>query len=303
MGTSENDKETLMPAKTIKFAFRGLMVLNDQTDAVGNKFMEIGFFDARLGATGDHSQMGDMTGDSDVHVPRILTMEDGLLSAVFDFRNRRELGVVRNWELEVTKPLQPQVILRKPELTLDRKNKTATNKSDFRFIIDLEGQDMHSLGLSGLISTSNLLMVLKVRFGEFFTRMHSATLDRETVVGGGLPIPYGYAAAVTGCDITFDDNGGGVNLNAVVGSTKRFITSFSPKPDRDTIFEISNSPPDVLTGGPIPRDARNHFHMYYDKLFIDDPTTQFDFLVLGEPPAPDPSLCGVTWLSQRPDPL
>ena len=42
--------------------------------------------------------------------------------------------------------------------------------------------------------------------------------------------------------------------------------------------------------------------MYYDKLFK-NPVREFDLITEDQAPAPDPTLCGVTYLGLRSDPL
>ena len=104
-----------------------------------------------------------------------------------------------------------------------------------------------------------------------------------------------------GCDIEFED-GGGVALKAG-GSTGATVFNFEPDNDGRTVYEISNGPPDVPAEEPIPLDAPNHFHMYYDKLFKNARLDRFDLLTDDQAPAPDPTVCGVTYLGLRQDPL
>jgi hypothetical protein len=111
--------------------------------------------------------------------------------------------------------------------------------------------------------------------------------------------PYGATAAVVGCDIEFG-LGGGVKLMAG-GSDGSIVYDFNH--DEDTVYEISNGPPDVPVETAIPLDAPGHFHMYYDKLFKSQRRDQFDLLADDRAPAPDPVLCGVTYLGRRQDSL
>ena len=283
-----------MPTKTIKFAFRGLMMFNyQQDDATGKNFMEIGFLDARIASPGGGGHMGH-TPPSAVHVPRILTMEDGLLASVFDLRGSPALGLVREWELDVVS--DTGVELEGPE-NFDRTvPPDANTKRYFRWITDFEGADLHDRDLTSEIRTSNLLLVLTVRHGKFFTKMVSPPLSKEKNEGDSEE--YGFAAAVTGCDITFDEAGGnGIKLRAV--GDNNFVTTFNPKDGVDTIYEFSNAPPDVPADAPVPVGEGNHFHMYYDKLFIKPPTEQFEIFETHPRPSPDPATCGVGLLSRR----
>jgi len=110
---------------------------------------------------------------------------------------------------------------------------------------------------------------------------------------------YGKSAAVIGCDITFEDTG---TLKLMAGgSTGAVVKEFIADPG--TIYEISNAPPDVPFDAPTPPTAPGHFHMYYDRLFNRPPSDQFDLSRDDGAPAPDPTLCGVTFLSMRRDPL
>lgn len=285
-----------MPTTTT-IVFRGLMIFNYQQDAAGKNYMEIGFLDARTVAPDEHSHPGH-TAEHSIHIPRILTMTNGILASVFDLRKLDELGVVRDWELVVTDSSQTDVTLNGSD-DLDRtKDPTSATEKNFRWITDLEGPDMHKGDLKKDIGTRNLLLVLTVRHGEFSTKMISPKLDKIDVATSAQ-VPYGFAAAVTGCEITFNGN---IPVKLMAGSVAKPAFEFTVTPN--TIFEISNSPPDVPTDAPIAIGEGSHFHMYYDKLFIKrPPPVQFDFVESGGAPSPDPALCGVTYLSQRNDPL
>jgi hypothetical protein len=255
--------------------FRGLMVFHRLGD-----FMEIGFLDAPG------------------HVPRILTMKGGILASVFDLRTRPELRKVRNWGLEVTNPLQPTATTFTEGESFDRL--THRNPRDFRWIADLEARDLFGRNLSAELNTSQLLLVLYVRHGEFYTKMKSPLLTRKTIKTDA-EVAYGSMAAVTGCDIKFDTG----TLKLVAGGTGGTVAfRFTEGVDQDTIYEFSNSPPDVPLDKPTPPDEGGHFPMYYDHLFITQPDDAFK-LVKSEDtdPAPDPALCGATLLGSRTDPL
>ncbi|HEX5701710.1 MAG TPA: hypothetical protein VFX97_00665 [Pyrinomonadaceae bacterium] len=282
---------------TIKIVFRGLMVLNYQRDqAASRNYMEMGFLDALPHANG-HGR-GDHTSHSMVHIPRILTMKGGILTSVIDLRlDRPELGTVRNWELSVTNSAQNNTTLRNNSVaqfdrTVDPATANQATREDFRWIIDFEARDMHDRRLTPEIGTRKLLLVLLVRNGDFFTKFHSPELTQRK--GTGTPTPFGYVAAATGCDISF--NAGG-NVRLMAGSTEVFVFN-----DPDAIYEISNAPPDVLPDAPTPL-GQSHFHMYYDGLFIKPPADQISFIADDLAPGPDPALCGLTSLGQREDPL
>jgi hypothetical protein len=300
----------------VTIVFRGLMVLHKQGDT-----MEIGFVDALYKPTEEHVHDGDAVDHPDhppthapVHVPRILTTKDGVLSSIFDLRNRPELGPVRNWSLVVDKPattdtpvrlFQPDPSGEDPsgETTIDAFNRKIegpgqNSERDFRWITDLEASDFHNRDLSLEINTRQFLLVLYVRQGEFYTRLRSPKLQQRRLTPTRMA-PYGRTAAVVGCDITFDI-GGGVKLMAG-GSRGARVFDFTP--DDGTIYEISNGPPDVPAEGPTDPDEPGHFHMYYDKLFKSPRREQFDLVTDDLAPAPDPTLCGVVYLGQRQDPL
>lgn len=284
--------------------FRGLMVLHRHGDT-----MEIGFVDGLYNPSDEHEHTGT-PGTHDhaanhnhgaVHIPRILATKNGVLSEIFDLRNRPELGTVRNWSLEVTNPTPPG-----PRVTLrqhDPFDRTATGsgdnfEKDFRWITDMEGGDLHDRDLSLEINTRQFLFVLYVPHGTFYTHLKSPVLRRKRR-SSPLIEDYGPIAAVVGCDIEFGA-GGGVTLKAG-GSTGATVYNFDH--DGGTVYEISNGPPDVPAEDPIPLDAPNHFHMYYDKLFKNSRLDRFDLLTEDQAPAPDPTVCGVTYLGTRRDPL
>ena len=289
----------------ITIVFRGLMVLHKHEDT-----MEVGFIDALSNPSEQQAQADAMNAmnpadHSAVHVPRILTTKDGVLSAIFDLRNRPELGVVRDWTLVVD---DPGGGARSAGATLSESStflRTGTGSGssferDFRWITDLEGPDLHNRDLSLDINTRQFLFVLYVPYGEFYTRLRSPGLTRR-LMGSSSPVevPYGPAAAVVGCDIPVSA-GGTVKLMAGGASG---ATVFTFVPDEGTVYEISNGPPDVPVEEPLPIDAPGHFHMYYEKLFRRPFREQFDLFKDDRAPAPDPALCGAVYLGQRRDPL
>jgi hypothetical protein len=291
--------------KTITIVFRGLMVLHKHLDT-----MEIGFVDALYNPAEEHAQTGPVTNHADhpvghpanhsaAHVPRILTTKDGVLSAIFDLRNRPELGSVRSWTLEVEDPVGPTASLFQSSSFNRTIDGSGTSfERDFRWITDLEARDLHDRDLSLDINTRQFLLVLYVRNGEFYTRLRSPQLKRRRLRDPQEESFYGPTAAVVGCDIKVGDAG---SVKLMAGGING-ATVFTFVPDDGTIYEISNSPPDVPVEEPNSIDAPGHFHMYYDKLFS-RPRDQFDLLMDDLAPAPDPTLCGVVYLGRRQDPL
>jgi hypothetical protein len=290
---------------TITIVFRGLMVLNKQPNG-----MEVGFVDALYkpgerhvhadGSNGAaHQEEGDdpfedTIEDEPVHVPRILTVKNGVLASILDLRTRPELGTVRNWQLVVTNPVQPNVTTAQTVGAFNRLTHAAD--TDFRWITDLEQSPLHDRLLTAEINTRGLLLVLYVPSGNFYTRLKSPPLRlRKSGRDAGV---YGCNASVIGCDINVAP-GGTVKLVAG-GTTGAEVFEFTP--DANTVFEISNGPPDVPIEEPVPLDAPGHFHMYYEKLF-NPPCDTFDFRMEDRAPAPDPTLCGVVFLGRRSDPL
>jgi hypothetical protein len=284
--------------------FRGLMVLHKHADT-----MEIGFVNALYNPSEEQNGNGtpahDHNGDNHpahathhgaVHIPRILTTKNGVLSSILDLRYRPELGKVRNWSLVVTNASRRGATLRQA-VSFNRLDPGA-DETDFRWITDMEAADLHGRDLSLDINTRQFLLVLYVRNGEFYTRLKSPVLRRR----GSNPTrlePYGASAAVVGCDIEFEEHGG---VQLVAGGPDGSIV-FDFEHGEDIVYEISNGPPDVPTEEPSSLDTPGHFHMYYDKLFKNRRPDQFDLLTEDQAPAPDPTLCGVTYLGQRGDPL
>ena len=293
-------REDAVPMKTT-IVFRGLMVLHKHAEA-----MEIGFVDALYNeaANGNHDPNGNAAADHadhhhETHIPRILTTKDGVLSSIFDLRNRPELGTVRNWSLEVTNPTPPASgITLRQLMPFDRTRPDFGDAKDFRWITDMEAHDLHDRDLSLEINTRQLLFVLYVPQGTFYTQLRSP-VQRKKRRNRANADSYGPIAAAVGCEINFDA-GGGVKLMA---GGPRGSTVFNFDHDEGTVYEISNGPPDVPADEPVPLDAQNHFHMYYDKLFKISPRDRFDLLSDDEAPSPDPTVCGVTYLGKRQNPL
>jgi hypothetical protein len=288
--------------------FRGLMVLHKHVDT-----MEIGFINALYDPSEEHNEnvapahagpvdihAGHAAHHGDVHIPRILTTKNGVLSEIFDLRNRPELGTVRNWSLVVKNPIQTEAkLLRSPGSPFNRARPDLTvDDRDFRWITDMEADDLHGRDLSLDINTRQFLLVLYVSHGLFYTRLKSPVLRRRRLNPTRVD-PYGATAAVVGCDIEFGP-GGGVKLMAG-GLDGSIVYDFNH--DENTVYEISNGPPDVPVEDPTSLDTPSHFHMYYDKLFKNPHHVQFDLLAEDRAPAPDPVLCGVTFLGRRADSL
>jgi hypothetical protein len=278
--------------------FRGLMVLHKHAET-----MEIGFVDALYNEAANHEDdhNGNAANHADhleSHIPRILTTKNGVLSSIFDLRNRPELGTVRNWSLEVTNPSPPAAGVTLRQLRPFNRADPDSDEKDFRWITDMEAGDLHGRDLSLEINTRQLLFVLYVPQGEFYTQLKSPVQRRRRRSSAFIE-DYGPIAAAVGCEINFGA-GGGVKLMAG-GPNGSLVFNFDH--DEDTVYEISNGPPDVPFERPIPLDAPNHFHMYYDKLFQNPPRDRFDLLTDDQAPAPDPTVCGVTYLGLRQDPL
>jgi hypothetical protein len=237
-------------------------------------------------------QIGVLENGKSGHVPRIITTKDGVIKSIFDLRTRPEFGTIRDWEIEVTNPLQPMAVTFQQNETFNRRNHP--HARDYRWMTDLEAPDLHDRDLSNEIDTSRIKLVLKVRHGEFYTRQLSRPLIRKQVrPAGGNNVFFGMAAEVTGCDIEF--NVGQLRLKA--GNTVAF--RFDKGIEDGVIYEFSNAPPDVLPDKPHPPGG--HFHMYYHNLFkTHPPNQQFDLFPENDPnPAPDPATCGGTKLGRR----
>jgi len=273
--------------ETLTIVFSGLMVFHHNN---ANNAMEIGIL------------------RQESHVPRILTITNGVLADVFDLRTRPELADPNNrsWRLEVTAPAASGISVYTNGSTFDRK--THNDDRDFRWGMDFEGPDFYDKDLSTVMLTNRLTPVLQIPSGEFYTRLKSEPLNRRE--DGGALKPFGAIAGVTGCDISI--RGGSVTLKDQADSDIfRFKIDGAPVPP-NTIFEIANTPPDVLldqnsTHGHVAHDDlhSDHFQFYYN-LFEpqNTPRPKFGFeSALDTAPGPDPRLCGKAQVGLRTDPL
>ncbi len=252
--------------------FRGLMAFHMMNDV-----MEIGFLqDGRSG-----------------HVPRIITTKDGVISSILDLRTVDDFGEVRDWEINVTNPLQDKAT----KFEQGEFNRpTHPHARDFRWIVDLEGRDLHNRDLTSEIDTRRIPLVLRVPHGEFYTRLLTKPLMRKSVhAPGDDDVFYGMAAEVIGCDIAF--NIGKLRLKA--GNS--VVLDLEEGVEDGVIYEFSNAPPDVPKENPHPNGG--HFHMYYHELFrAHHPPEQFDFVPEDDSsPAPDPATCGGSYFGKRSD--
>lgn len=271
---------------TVKIMFRGLMLFHKM-----NGVMEIGVL-THL----DHGAAGNLH-QGPPHVPRIITTKHGVISSVFDLRTRPEArppgqpGHVKNWEIFVEQPGQSTATTY-TDGNFNRLNHR--NAKDYRWIADLEGDDLHATDLTAHLDTPRLAMVLKVQNGEFYTQQLSKTLLRKTE-STGVEDLYGKAAEVTGCDIPI--NGGEVQLKV----NGNIVFRFRDNSEDNVVYEISNAPPDVLPDRVYPANEPGHFRMYY-QLFRNGPQHERYTLIpqVQFAPAPDPALCGAAGLGKRP---
>ncbi len=266
---------------SIRILFRGLMVFHKFADT-----MEIGFVDAP-----GHPATPPPTMHDAGHVPRILTMKDGVITSVFDLRRRPELGtpVVRRWEIEVMRPLQPTATTHENGAIFERLKHS--DLMDFRWVTDLEGKDLHDEDLSSKIDKTKLRFVLVVPHGHFYTTLLTESQKKTSSIFGTPAKRFGCATEVMACDIAFNTGDANLRVNGNI--------AFSFRPG--FVYEFSNAPPDVAYAIPPNKPYKDggpsHFKMYYTHLFGTVPNEQFDLLPEIDPdPAPDPFLCGITSL-------
>lgn len=276
---------------SVKIMFRGLMLFHKM-----NGVMEIGVLN-HLG----HGGGATPPHQGPPHVLRIITTKHGVISSVFDLRTRPETrppgkpGHIKNWEIFVADPVQANATTFTDGAVFDRR--THANTRDYRWVADLEGDDLHAMDLTAHLDTPRLPMVLKVQNGEFYTQQLSKPLLRKTE-STGVEDYYGQAAEVTGCDIPINSGHAELKVNGNV------VFRFNDNSEDDVVYEISNAPPDVLPDRVYPANEPGHFQMYY-RIFKNGPTApqheQFTLIPQVQfAPAPDPALCGVAGLGKRP---
>ena len=264
--------------------FRGLLVFNHMGED-----MEIGVVNAAA-HTGGESHAS--------HVPRIIKTKNGVISSIFDLRNRRELGPltepdsIRDWEIEVSNPIQPTATIFRQGDEFDRISHPFAR--DFRWLADLEGRDLHNRDLTSELNTAGLLMVLRIRHGQFYTHQLSKKLTRRNANPPARPREFGRAAEVIGCNIAFEM--GTLELKA----GDRLVYTFDEGDEDGVIYEFSNAPPDVPAMRPPYQPGPGHFAMYYTHLFSARPQDEFQLIPDGDPaPSPDPALCGAVGVGSR----
>lgn len=274
---------------SVKIVFHGLLVFHKM-----NNHMEIGV----LNGLRHHGGGGGHPHGAPAHIPRIIKTKNGVIHSTYDLRNRSELGPVRNWEIFVSHPLQGTAVTVEHNGPFVRA--THPDTRDFRWIADLEGDDLYNRDLTGDLESEsdrikNLLLVLKVQNGVFYTEQLSKPLKKKTLPAGPQ-VDYGMAAEVIGCDIPI--NRGTVELKV----DDDVVFTFDGSVEDGVVYEFSNAPPDVLEDEPYPLDSEGHFSMYRQKLFKNPDQPGGFNLIPGEDvdPAPDPALCGASGLGKRP---
>lgn len=270
----------MQETSTITIVFRGLMVFRSNADTDS---MEIGILRA------------------DNHIPRILTIKNSVLYSV-DVIPTELLDSGKPWKLAAIDPDQPGVRTYTNEnSTFDRK--THGDDKDFRWIMDLEGNEFYGRDLSAEMATKKLMPIISVPQGEFYTRLKSPWLHRWTAPEE--PTEFGAVAAAIGCDIQL----GGERVDLYVGNERVFTFPNEP----NTIYEISNTPPDVNSsvgstavhhhgaghsGSTLMSGPGSHFQHYYD-LFPSGFEPKYNLQTLTGSKAPDPALCGSVRLGVR----
>ncbi|HEY0366111.1 MAG TPA: hypothetical protein VGC73_06540 [Pyrinomonadaceae bacterium] len=256
--------------------FRGLMVFHKMGD-----HMEIGVVKAPA-----HAEAGGHA----AHVPRIIKTTNGVINSIFDLR---DLSTARDWELEVSNPLQPTATRFRQGEEFGRLHHPIAK--DFRWLADLEGEDLHNRDLTAELDMTNLLLVLRVRHGRFYTQQLSRPLNRRNVNPPAHQVSFGRAAEVVGCKIDFEM--GSLTLKA--GTLTTPVYTFDEGDEDGVVYEISNAPPDVAPDGPY-QPGPGHFAMYYTHLFKNLPQDEYRLIREGDPmPSPDPALCGAVVLGTR----
>jgi hypothetical protein len=279
---------------TLTIVFRGLMILHEDKQ---RGRMEIG-----------------VLREETLHVPRLLTITNGVLERVLDLRQFRDPSDPRDWWIEVKNPLMAEIRLRENHSSEFDRIKCETDPAfdeDFRWSMDLEGSDFYDRDLTNELPNLDLLFpLIFIDRGEFYTRLKSPVLNRDP-----SPTPFGSVAAVIGCEIPYKPEGTDPSKPEVIAELKSANgTLFSFKHRPNTIYEITNTPPDVLLDaemgahhhspavrkGTDPPD--DHFHHYYS-LFNPKPDPEFMFSEPDSTPDPEPTLCGVGRLGTRKDSL
>jgi len=275
---------------TLTLVFRGLMVFHEDK---ANKLMEIGILTAAE------------------HIPRLLTITNGVLAKSFDLRPKIN-PLKPHWRLEVKNPQTTAITIRTAVANFNRAaaGSDAQFNDDFRWIMDLEGPEFYNRDLTADLKHTELLFpIMKIPFGEFYTKLKGPVLDRTP-----SPDDFGSIAAVIGCDISYRTTGSapiGKEVIAELKSDEATVFSFLNK--ANTIFEITNTPPDVIVDDSMAHDhsddartmavaTMDHFHHYYS-LFDPQPSVKFSFSEADPDPDPEPTLCGVTILGTRGGPL
>jgi hypothetical protein len=277
---------------SVKIVFRGLLVFNEVNGA-----MEIGALYHPHGTGVLHDP------HHAVHIPRIITTRNGVITSVFDLRTRPELqppgepGHVRNWRISVTNPVKPNVDTFTVGPVFDRQN-GQNHPRDYRWLTHLDGDDLH--GNIADLQTNKLTMVLTVPTGEFYTDQLSRPLLRKRMANG-LEEVYGKAAEVTACDIR-TTGGPGTDEGVQLTVNGNIVFKFKGRSEDGVVYEFSNAPPDVLPHRVYSPNEPGHFIQYHNLFGQGNPVDRYDLIPeLDLAPAPDPALCGAARVTPRPD--
>lgn len=209
-------------ASTLTIMFRGLLVMHKMETGNGRSYFEIGVL---------------KTEETEGHFLRIHVIKNCALARVIplDHKVRPRHPI---WRLRVDHPIGEGVSTYTigPEPFNRRRHPV---DRDFRWINDLEGPDFYNRDLTDELDLQCLRPILHVPYGVFYTRLRTRVAQLKN---GDLEPNFGHLSSVTACDIPI--LGGGAKI--VEADTGRVIYRF--KPEQNTIFEFTNTPPDIGHG-------------------------------------------------------
>lgn len=204
-------------------------------------------------------------------------------------------------ELNVSNPGNPGISFRKAETPLNRHvaDNADPAPDDFRWVIDLEGEEFHDAPMPS--HNGHLKPILILKHGEFYTAEKVAQSVLRT--RGGATETFGKIAESIGVDILLNT---GSELTFKFGGNSQAPLSFTPEwrfalePATDYSIKVEN----ICPPGTLPPDQAGSDLKYYYTAFAIPEEEQFEIslppvnpLDPDAPSAPD-NLCENTFLGQ-----
>jgi hypothetical protein len=163
-----------------------------------------------------------------------------------------------------------------PRAPFNRK-KGLGDREDFRWILDMEGSELHNKKLS-IASPENLTPTLHFTHGVFYTsKLFEENVSRVEHKSNKQPTTLGKVAEKISVDIYLDDNASGVVLSPEGNAAP--LLMLNRKPGTRYEITVKNMPHTSTQNASMQISERSHFSFYYEAI-NDRSGKKFDLKVI-----------------------